>query len=175
MAVKAEQPLVVARAAKADMAQWVRVRMDFFPAVAALVPTVMRQVVQAQAAAFGLSGGTNMTCCETQIVTLSPVKQGDTFTLGCTYKENGVAVNVTNFTIRAQMRDSTGALILELPVAKANQTTNPGVFVLGANTPPSPQFPIDELQCDIQFSDSENVVRSTQTFFVPVVEDVTHD
>ena len=113
--------------------------------------------------------------CETYPSKLSPVKQGDTFTLGCTYRENGIAVDITNFTIRAQLRDSTGDLVLELPVAKANQTTNPGVFVLGANTPPNPAFPIDELQCDIQFSDSEDVVRSTQTFFVPIVEDVTHD
>ena len=113
--------------------------------------------------------------CDTIPTTLSPVKQGDTFTLACVYKENGVAFDVTNFTIRAQLRDSTGDLILELPVSKANQTTNPGVFVLGANTPPSPPFPIDELQCDIQFSDIDDVVRSTQTFFVPVVEDVTHD
>jgi hypothetical protein len=116
-----------------------------------------------------------MDCCNQTIPTISPVKQGDTFTLACTYKENGVSVDVTNFTIRAQLRDSTGDLVLELPVAKANQTTNPGIFVLGANTPPSPPFPIDELRCDIQFSDMDNVVRSTQTFFVPIVEDVTHD
>lgn len=116
-----------------------------------------------------------MDCCDSTIPTLSPIKQGDTFTLACAYKENGVAVNITDFTIRAQLRDSTGDLILELPVSKANQTTNPGVFVLGSNTPPSPPFPIDELSCDIQFSDADDVVRSTQTFNVPVVEDVTHD
>lgn len=116
-----------------------------------------------------------MSCLNNHSPTISPVKQGDTFTLVCAYKENGVAVSVENFTIRAQLRDSTGSLILELPVSKANQTTSPGVFVLGNNTPPSPPFPIDELRCDIQFSDADDVVRSTQTFFVPIVEDVTHD
>ena len=116
-----------------------------------------------------------MNCCETQTPTISPVKQGDTLTLACVYKENGVPVDVTNFTIRAQLRDSSGSLVLNLPISKANQATNPGVFVLGSNTPPNPELPVDELSCDIEFADGDGVVRSTQTFNIPIVEDVTHD
>ena len=111
--------------------------------------------------------------CETITPMISPIKRGDTFTLACTYKQNGVVYDVTNFTIRSQVRDSEGMLVSELTVTKADQSTNPGVFVLAAAG--ATAWPVDILSCDIQFSDSEGVVRSTQTFKIPVVEDVTHD
>lgn len=111
--------------------------------------------------------------CETMTPMISPVKRGDTFNLACIYKQNGVAYDVTNYTIRSQVRDSEGSLVSELAVAKADQTTNPGVFVLSAAG--ATAWPIDVLSCDIQFSDSDGVIRSTQTFKIPVVEDVTHD
>lgn len=108
---------------------------------------------------------------ETITPMLSPIKRGDTFTLACTYKQNGVVYDVTNFTIRSQVRYSTGALVAELTVTKADQTTNPGVFVLAAADPMD--WPVKILSCDIQFSDGDGVVRSTQTFQIPVVEDIT--
>lgn len=109
--------------------------------------------------------------CESIVPMISPIKRGDTFTLACTYKQNGVATSVTDFNIRSQVRDSTGALVEELTATKANQATSPGVFVLAAADPMD--WPVDILSCDIQFSDSDDVVRSTQTFQIPVVEDVT--
>jgi hypothetical protein len=109
--------------------------------------------------------------CETIVPIISPVKRGDTFTLACTYKQNGVVFNVTPFTIRSQVRDSSGALVEELTATKANQTTNTGVFVLSAADPMD--WPVDVLSCDIQFADGDGIVRSTQTFKIPVVEDVT--
>lgn len=108
---------------------------------------------------------------ETITPMISPIKRGDTFTLACTYKQNGVVYDVTNFTIRSQVRYSTGALVEELTVTKADQTTNPGVFVLAAADPMD--WPVNILSCDIQFSDGDGVVRSTQTFKIPVVEDIT--
>lgn len=111
-----------------------------------------------------------MSCCDQPVSTLSPIKQGDSFILACKYKQDGVAVSVELYTIRAQVRDSSENLVQELAVSKANQTTNPGVFTLSAGIISS--WPIDLLRCDIQFSEGETV-RSTQTFFIPVVEDVT--
>lgn len=110
--------------------------------------------------------------CEQPQATISPIKQGDSFLLACTYKQNGVATDVSPYTIRSQVRDSADNLVQELGVSKANQTTNPGVFVLSAGI--TSQWPIDLLRCDIQFSESQTV-RSTQTFYIPVEEDVTHD
>ncbi len=109
--------------------------------------------------------------CETITPMISPIKRGDTFTLACTYKQNGVAVSIADFMIRSQVRDSSGALVEELTATKANQAINPGVFVLSAADPMD--WPVDVLSCDIQFSDVDDVVRSTQTFQIPVIEDVT--
>lgn len=113
-----------------------------------------------------------MTCCDSIAPTIQPIKQGDSFSLACLYKQGGVASSVEQFTIRAQVRDSSDNLVQELSVSKADQTTNPGVFVLSAGI--IANWPIDLLRCDIQFSEEETV-RSTQTFMIPVEEDVTHD
>ena len=111
--------------------------------------------------------------CETIIPMISPVKIGDSFTMACVYKQNDTPVNVSDFIIRSQIRDSLTVLVVELTVTKANQITNPGVFILSIAG--VIDWPIDILFCDIQFSDSENIIRSTQTFLIPVVEDITHD
>lgn len=91
--------------------------------------------------------------------------------MACTYKQNGVATSVSAYAIRAQVRDSSDALVQELSVEKADQTSNPGVFILSAGIITS--WPIDLLRCDIQFTEGQTV-RSTQTFYIPVEEDVTH-
>lgn len=111
-----------------------------------------------------------MTCCDQPVATLAPIKQGDSFVLACQYKQDGVATSVELFTIRAQVRDSNDDLVQELDVSKANQTTNPGVFTLSAGIIDS--WAVDTMRCDIQFSEGETV-RSTQTFYIPVEEDVT--
>lgn len=112
-----------------------------------------------------------MTCLD-QTSTINPIKRGDTFILACTYKQTGVPTNVEQFLIRAQVRDSSDNLVQALVVAKADQTLHPGVFTLSAGNIDT--WPIDLLRCDIQFSEEETI-RSTQTFFIPVEEDVTHD
>lgn len=110
--------------------------------------------------------------CDSIPATLQPIKRGDSFSLACEYKQDGVGTSVELYTIRAQVRDSSDNLVQELTVQKADQTTHPGVFVLLAGIISS--WPIDLLRCDIQFSE-EQTVRSTQTFMIPVEEDVTHD
>ena len=114
--------------------------------------------------------------CESR--TIQPIKRGDTFAIVCTYKQEGQPVDVTPFFIRAQVRDLRNQLIAELAVAKLPIDTGPtgpddntGKFTLSAGN-------IDWLpgqyQCDIEFSNGGNV-RSTDTFFIPVVADVTYD
>ena len=110
--------------------------------------------------------------CEQQASTISPVKRGDSFLLACTYKQNGVATDITSYVIRSQVRDSADNLVQEMNVSKADQTANPGVFVLSGGS--TANWPIDLLRCDIQFSEG-STVRSTQTFYIPIEEDVTHD
>lgn len=111
-----------------------------------------------------------MSCCDPIPTQIAPIKRGDSFILACQYKQDGVPTSVELFTIRAQVRDSSDNLVQELTVGKPDQTTNPGVFTLSAGIIST--WPIDLLRCDIQFSEEETV-RSTQTFFIPVEEDVT--
>lgn len=111
--------------------------------------------------------------CESTTPIISPVKRGDTFMLACIYKQNGTAYDITSYTIQSQIRDSLGILVTELIVTKANQTINPGAFVLSITGVIN--WPIDILSCDIQFSDDQDIIRSSETFKIPVEEDITYD
>lgn len=111
-----------------------------------------------------------MSCLDQYPTTLAPIKRGDTFNMICTYKENGVPSDLTQYEIHSQFRDSGDALVQTLLVTKANQALYPGVFTLTA--PDASVFPIDTLRCDIQFVEG-GTTRSTQTFYIPVQEDVT--
>lgn len=104
--------------------------------------------------------------------TLPTVKRGDTFLLACTYREAGVATDLTGYDVQAQIRDSLDALVEQLVVALADQGVSPGVFTLAPIQNPPTDWPIDLLRCDVQFS-LGGVVRSTETFLVPVDIDVT--
>lgn len=109
--------------------------------------------------------------CDQPAATTNPIKNGDSFLLVCEYRQNNVATDVSPFAIRAQVRDSSDALVQELTVEKADQVAFPGKFALIAGVI---AWPIDLLRCDIQFSEGQTV-RSTQTFFIPVEESITHD
>lgn len=107
-------------------------------------------------------------------ITVPSTKRGDDWSLVGVYKENGVGVNITNFTIRSQLRDANLNLVCELTVTKSNQTTTPGGFVLsipvGTDTT---TWPTGNLQSDIEFVPAGGRKKSTETFLVPVVEEVT--
>jgi len=97
------------------------------------------------------------------------VKRGDTFSLVCTYKVDGVTTDVTDLTIRSQLRKSNGVLIQELTVTKLGTV---GDFTLTATATQAESWPLSLLNCDIEISEN-NLVRSSSTFFVAVNEDIT--
>ena len=94
-------------------------------------------------------------------------KRGDTFSLICTYKVDGTAANLDAITITSQLRSSSDGLIENLIVEKLVET---GKFLLKSldTTGWQPNL----LSCDIQFVEG-GVIRSTNTFNVLVVKDVT--
>lgn len=96
-------------------------------------------------------------------------KRGDTFALACLYKVDGVPTSVSSIDIDSQIRDSRGMLIQELTVNKLVPT---GSFALSSTSYETSQWPVSVLRCDIQFSESGSV-RSTQTFEIVVIEDIT--
>jgi len=117
-------------------------------------------------------------------------KRGDTFQLDFTLENNDVAVDITNFDIRAQARDATGNLIVEW-----NETQSPpGVNITNASdgqfnlkseaaytTTPTNQlatvsWPLGVLNVDVEFKDtsaSPDSVSSSETFTITVIEDIT--
>lgn len=98
---------------------------------------------------------------------IAPVKRGDSLQIVGVYYVGGQPVDLTDINIRAQVRSSTGELVQELAVIKGSET---GSFVLDAGII---NWPVDVLQCDIQFADA-GTVHSTETFLIPVKRDVTH-
>jgi len=117
-------------------------------------------------------------------------KRGDTFEISFTLTDNsGSAVDLTNYTVRAMARDSSGTEQVEWTEA---QTTNgvditnaaAGQFKLvrSASSPPAGQlattaWPLGRLEVDVEFSDNSSppVVVSSDTFSINVLEDITRD
>jgi hypothetical protein len=102
----------------------------------------------------------------------SDFKRGDTFLLTCTHKVSDVATSVTGFTIRSQVRNRFGQLVAELNATLANQVTSPGVFYLAPDDPDTSQWDVGDLSCDVEITNG-GVIRSTVTFIVPCVDDIT--
>ena len=107
--------------------------------------------------------------------TTPPFKRGDTFALSGVYLINGVASPLSTQTIRSQLRTSVGSLVANLSAAiDSDQTVNPGRFYLSLVDPAqSATFPAPaNLYFDVEVHDG-GTVRSTETFIVPVVPDVS--
>ena len=117
-------------------------------------------------------------------------KRGDTFQLDFTLEVNDVAVDITNFDIRAQARDAAGTLILEWNETNSGvNVTNAagGLFNLKSETAytstPTGQratesWPIGVMNVDVEFTDTSatpDSVSSSDTFTITVVEDITRD
>lgn len=118
-------------------------------------------------------------------------KRGDTFQLDFTLTDNSdAAVDLTNYTIRAMARDTSGTEQVEWT------ETNGGVNITSATdgefnlkseaiytTAPSGQlqtrsWPLGVLNVDIEFTDdssSPSPVSSSDTFTITVIEDITRD
>ena len=104
---------------------------------------------------------------------LPPIKQGDTFIIGCTYKDaNKQPGDLTNVVIRSQARSAaTKKLIKEFEIFKSDQVLYKGQFSISAMTN---DWSIGTLNIDIEFIIDGSVI-STDTFQIPVVQDITHD
>ena len=117
-------------------------------------------------------------------------KRGDTFQLDFTLENNDVAVDITNFDIRAQARDATGTLKVEW------NETNSGVNITSAangqfnlkseatytSTPTgqlaTESWPLGVPNVDVEFTDTSatpDSVSSSETFTITVIEDITRD
>lgn len=99
------------------------------------------------------------------------LKRGDTFLMSCTYSDNAdLPIDITNVTIKSQVRDAQGVLLQELVVTKLDQVTNKGKFTLG--TVSGYSFPLGRHSWDIEYT-SNGQVQSTETIFLNIIQDIT--
>ncbi len=106
------------------------------------------------------------------------VKRGDSLVLGCTATgEDGLPIDLATITVRAQARHR-GALVADLAVqvlqasAGTYELTAPGDTTTAA-------WPVGAVDVDIEYaqpaSGGRRNVRSTQTFVLHVLPDVTQE
>lgn len=99
-------------------------------------------------------------------------KQGDTLDWVITLTEGGTAVDITSWTIRSQIR-SGDTLLVTLTLTVVNAAI--GLFRLSATAEQTDALASGSHSCDIEFTDENSIVFSTETFGVNILEDVTHD
>lgn len=98
-------------------------------------------------------------------------KRGDTFELSATLENQGVAVDITNFTITSQVRQSDDALLQDLTVTKTDAAK--GAFTLSATPAQTETWDVQPYDCDIEFIDGGGEVNSSNTFVISVLKDIT--
>jgi len=100
-------------------------------------------------------------------------KRGDTFELSCTLENEGNPVDITNFTITAQVRQADDTLLQALTVTKTDAAN--GAFTLGATSTETEGWEVLQYQCDIEFIEGSGEVNSSETFTINVIKDITRD
>jgi len=103
------------------------------------------------------------------------LKRGDSINWNCSLiDDQSNPIDITNYTIRTQGKDS------ERTVTLFSLTNGNGVTITsGANGAYQIQlldtssFGLGNFDVDIEFTDSNGIVNSTQTFTLEIVEDVT--
>ena len=105
------------------------------------------------------------------MISLPPLKRGDTFYIGCVSKDStGVPNDLTNIQIRSQIRSAaTKKLITDLPIIKLDQDQYPGQFSISVATN---DWPIGTCLLDFELK-RESTVISSDTVELPIIKDIT--
>jgi hypothetical protein len=98
-------------------------------------------------------------------------KRGDTFELTLTLENDGNAVDITNFTIASQIRQQDDTLVQALTVTKIDPVN--GQFTLTAVDTSTDDWPIANLEVDVEFIEADGTVSSSETFNINVLKDIT--
>lgn len=98
-------------------------------------------------------------------------KRGDTFQLLSSVENEGVAVDITNYTIASQARDSDDTVLQTFTVTKTDAAN--GIFTITATAAQTELWAPDRYSVDIEFTAASGEVSSTETFTLNVVADIT--
>jgi len=99
------------------------------------------------------------------------IKRGDTFKMvGYIGGAADEKADLTGYAIRSQLRTRSGGLIAALDVTIDLQAHT---FTLSASHQSTATWPVGAAQCDVEITDAQADVRSTQTFTLSIVEGIT--
>jgi len=104
-------------------------------------------------------------------------KRGDTLELTFQLKVDGVAQNITGYSFSSQLRDSTDALLVtdnfdgNLTYTLINALE--GQFSFTASPTETSEWDTRTYDCDLQITEPDSDVSSSETFKIKVIKDVT--
>jgi len=98
-------------------------------------------------------------------------KRGDTFELLSSVENEGVAVDITNYTIASQARAADDTVLQTFTVTKTDAAN--GIFTITATAAQTELWEPARYYMDIEFIDGSGEVSSTETFDLNVVADIT--
>ena len=104
---------------------------------------------------------------------LKKFKRGDTLQLSGIYRIGGVPASLESYTVRSQIKKN-GILVatFNVVIPNQNQLSNIGLFNMSISASETSLWTPGLYICDLEFS-TGGVVRSTETFEIPVIDGVT--
>lgn len=101
-------------------------------------------------------------------------KRGDSFSLSGAIKDaQGVAVDLTGASLRCHLRQPDGVLIQALTCAITDAAA--GTYSISATAAEAAVWPLGNAKFDVELTDAQGAVTSTDTVTLKVVEDITRD
>lgn len=100
-------------------------------------------------------------------------KRGDTFELLSTVESEGVAVDITSWTIASQARADDDTVLQTFVVTKTDAAN--GIFTVSATSTQTEAWALGSYKMDIEFTEGGGDVNSTETFTLKILRDITRD
>lgn len=98
-------------------------------------------------------------------------KRGDTFELTCSLENGGNPVDITGWTVAAQLRKGDDTLVQSVTVTVTDASA--GEFTVTAASTETDDWPIENLDIDVEFTEASGAVSSSETFTINVIKDIT--
>jgi hypothetical protein len=98
-------------------------------------------------------------------------KRGDTFELTCSLENQGNDVDMTGWSIAAQLRKTDDTLVQDMTVTVTDAAA--GEFKITAADTETDDWPIENLEIDVQFTEFSGNISSSETFTIAVIKDIT--
>lgn len=103
-----------------------------------------------------------------------PFKRGDDLLIPCLEAIEGVGVNLTGYTVRAQVRTAKDELVADMTVTLGDQGVSPGTFTLAVPKATTATWePGRTLAFDVEYTPPTGAAWSSPTVGIEVVKDIT--